>query len=64
MTDLATITVMGNGEAVSCGVAPPEIPTGDIYRGIIPFVGMQLIALVLCFWFPQLALWLPQTIGR
>jgi tripartite ATP-independent transporter DctM subunit len=45
------------------GVAPPEITTGDIYRGIIPFVGMQVIALVLCFWFPQLALWLPKTIG-
>ena len=45
------------------GVAPPEVSTGDIYRGIIPFVGMQLIALVLCFWFPQIALWLPRTIG-
>jgi tripartite ATP-independent transporter DctM subunit len=45
------------------GVAPPEITTGDIYRGIIPLVGMQLIALVLCFLFPQLALWLPKTIG-
>ena len=42
------------------GVAPPEVTTGDIYRGIIPFVGMQLIALVLCFCFPQLALWLPE----
>ena len=45
------------------GVAPPEITTGDIYRGIIPFVCMQLVALVLCFIFPQLALWLPKTIG-
>jgi tripartite ATP-independent transporter DctM subunit len=45
------------------GVAPPEISTGDIYRGIVPFVCMQLVALVLCFFFPQLALWLPRTIG-
>ena len=45
------------------GVAPPEVTTGDIYRGIVPFVAMQLIALVLCFTFPQLALWLPKTIG-
>ena len=37
--------------------------TGDIYRGIVPFVGMQLIALVLVFMFPQLALWLPRAIG-
>ena len=45
------------------GVAPPEITTGDIYRGIVPFVGMQVLALVLCFFFPELALWLPRTIG-
>jgi len=45
------------------GVAPPEITTGDIYRGIVPFVCMQLVALVLCFMFPDLALWLPKAIG-
>jgi tripartite ATP-independent transporter DctM subunit len=45
------------------GVAPPEISTNDIYRGIIPFVGMQLIALVLVFAFPGLATWLPKAIG-
>lgn len=45
------------------GVAPPEVTTGDMYRGIAPFVVMQLMALVLVFWFPGLALWLPKTIG-
>src|SRR5262245_33702876 len=45
------------------GVAPPQITTGDIYRGIVPFVGMQLIALVLVFLFPGLATWLPRAIG-
>jgi tripartite ATP-independent transporter DctM subunit len=45
------------------GVAPPEVTTGDIYRGIVPFVLMQLVALALVFFFPQLALWLPKTIG-
>ncbi len=45
------------------GVAPPEITTGDIYRGIIPFVGMQILALVLVFAFPGLATWLPKAIG-
>jgi tripartite ATP-independent transporter DctM subunit len=45
------------------GVAPPEVSTGDIYRGIIPFVGMQILALVLCFLYPQIALWLPRAIG-
>jgi tripartite ATP-independent transporter DctM subunit len=45
------------------GVAPPEVTTADIYRGIVPFVLMQLIALVLVFFFPAIATWLPQAIG-
>jgi tripartite ATP-independent transporter DctM subunit len=45
------------------GVAPPEIKTRDIYAGIIPFVGMQILALVLVFFFPGLATWLPKSIG-
>ncbi len=45
------------------GVAPPEITTNDIYRGIVPFVGMQVIALVMVFEFPGLATWLPKAIG-
>jgi tripartite ATP-independent transporter DctM subunit len=45
------------------GVAPPEVTTGDIYRGIIPFVGMQVLALVLVFAFPGMATWLPKAIG-
>jgi tripartite ATP-independent transporter DctM subunit len=45
------------------GVAPPEVTTRDIYRGIIPFVGMQMIALLLVFAFPGLATWLPKAIG-
>lgn len=45
------------------GVAPPEVTTRDIYRGIVPFVLMQLMALVLVFFFPGLATWLPKAIG-
>jgi tripartite ATP-independent transporter DctM subunit len=45
------------------GVAPPEITTGDIYRGVIPFVGMQLVAVVIVFLAPSLATWLPKAIG-
>jgi tripartite ATP-independent transporter DctM subunit len=45
------------------GVAPPAIKTTDIYRGIIPFVGMQILALVLVFFFPAIATWLPKAIG-
>ncbi|MBI2217926.1 MAG: TRAP transporter large permease subunit [Candidatus Rokubacteria bacterium] len=36
------------------GVAPPEITTGDIYRGVIPFLVLQLIGLALVIMFPDL----------
>jgi tripartite ATP-independent transporter DctM subunit len=45
------------------GVAPPEVSTGDIYRGIVPFVLLQVIALVVVFFAPGLATWLPTAIG-
>ncbi|MEQ9349865.1 MAG: TRAP transporter large permease subunit, partial [Alphaproteobacteria bacterium] len=44
------------------GVAPPEVSTGQIYRGVIPFVGLQILAMVLLFLFPELATWLPAQI--
>lgn len=43
------------------GVVPKEITTLDIYKGIIPFVVLQLLALALAFVFPQLVLWLPRA---
>jgi len=44
------------------GVAPPEVTTGQIYRGVIPFVGIQLIGLLLLAVFPAMATWLPKLI--
>lgn len=44
------------------GVAPPEVRTMDIYRGIIPFVIIQLLGLALLALFPGLATWLPSVI--
>ena len=41
------------------GVAPPEVSTGDIYRGVIPFVGIQLVTLLILALFPDLVTWLP-----
>ena len=41
-------------------MAPPEIGLGDIYRSIIPFVLVMVVALALVMIFPQLALWLPE----
>jgi len=45
------------------GTVPPSINMGHIYRGIIPFVVLQLIGLGLIIAFPQLALWLPRVSG-
>lgn len=44
------------------GIAPPEISINMIYKGIIPFVLIQLVALVLCIFFPELVLWLPENL--
>jgi len=44
------------------GVAPPEVRTLDIYRGAIPFVAIQLFALVIVALFPPIATWLPTVI--
>jgi tripartite ATP-independent transporter DctM subunit len=41
------------------GVAPPQVSTGDIYRGVIPFVILQILGLAVLFLFPQFATWLP-----
>ena len=41
------------------GVAPPEVKTEDIYRGVIPFIILQLLVLVLIIAFPQIVTWLP-----
>jgi tripartite ATP-independent transporter DctM subunit len=44
------------------GVAPKEVSTADIYRGVIPFIVIQLIALGLLALWPSLATWLPEQI--
>ena len=45
------------------GVAPPGITTRHMYVGVLPFVAMQMLAVTLVFFFPQIALWLPKAIG-
>lgn len=44
------------------GVAPPEVTTLHIYRGVVPFVALQLFMLVLLALFPGMATWLPRLI--
>ena len=41
------------------GVCPPGVTIGHIYRGIIPFVALQLLGLIIVFAFPKIVTWLP-----
>jgi len=43
-------------------MAPPEVTLVDIYRSILPFVAVMVLGLALIMMFPQIALWLPQTL--
>jgi tripartite ATP-independent transporter DctM subunit len=44
------------------GVAPPDITMMDVYRGIWPFIILQLVGLAMVIMFPQIAVWLPNLI--
>ncbi|MCK4864367.1 MAG: TRAP transporter large permease subunit [Gammaproteobacteria bacterium] len=44
------------------GVAPKEIPTSAIYRGVIPFIAIQIFTMALLVFWPELATWLPTLI--
>jgi TRAP-type mannitol/chloroaromatic compound transport system permease large subunit len=44
------------------GVAPGTVSTGHIYRGAIPFVALQVVALAILLSFPAMATWLPRVI--
>ncbi len=44
------------------GVSPPHVTLNQIFAGMMPFMGIQLIALVLLYVFPQIGLWLPQML--
>ncbi len=41
------------------GVVPDSITMNDIYRSIVPFIGIQIVALILVMIFPEIATWLP-----
>jgi tripartite ATP-independent transporter DctM subunit len=46
------------------GVAPPEIATRTIYRGVMPFIAMQLLVLCLLALWPEIATWLPAQLAQ
>jgi TRAP-type mannitol/chloroaromatic compound transport system permease large subunit len=45
------------------GVAPPEVTMGHIFRAVTPFVVMSVLMLVLVFFVPAVAVWMPQLLG-
>jgi len=46
------------------GISPPEITLQHMFKGVIPFIILQLMCLVIVGWFPQVVLWLPaQLLG-
>ncbi len=47
------------------GVSPPHVTLNQIFAGMMPFMGIQIIALILLYIFPQIGLWLPSVVyGR
>ncbi|HEU0203494.1 MAG TPA: TRAP transporter large permease subunit [Burkholderiaceae bacterium] len=43
------------------GVAPPHVTLNQIFGGMLPFMGLQVIAIILLYVFPQIGLWLPSV---
>jgi TRAP-type mannitol/chloroaromatic compound transport system permease large subunit len=43
------------------GVTPPDITLTDIFRSVWPYLGLQILALLIVIFIPEIALWLPRT---
>jgi len=46
------------------GVSPPHVTLNQIFAGMLPFMAMQVVAIVLLYVFPAIGLWLPQTLYK
>jgi TRAP-type mannitol/chloroaromatic compound transport system permease large subunit len=46
------------------GVAPPHVTLNQIFGGMLPFMGIQVLALALLYAFPGIGLWLPEVLYR
>jgi TRAP-type mannitol/chloroaromatic compound transport system permease large subunit len=46
------------------GVSPPHVTLNQIFAGMLPFMGIQVIAIVLLYQFPAIGLWLPQVLYK
>ncbi len=46
------------------GVSPPHVSLNQIFLGMLPFMGIQIIAIILLYQFPAIGLWLPQLLYK
>jgi TRAP-type mannitol/chloroaromatic compound transport system permease large subunit len=46
------------------GVSPKHVTLNQIFAGMIPFMGIQIVAIVLLYWWPQIGLWLPSVLYK
>lgn len=46
------------------GVSPPHVTLNQIFAGMLPFMGIQVLAIVLLYTFPEIGLWLPQVLYK
>lgn len=46
------------------GVSPKHVTLNQIFAGMIPFMGIQVVAIVLLYWWPQIGLWLPSVLYK
>jgi TRAP-type mannitol/chloroaromatic compound transport system permease large subunit len=44
------------------GVAPSHVTLGQIFHGMMPFMAIQIVAMVLLYAFPQIGMWLPRVL--
>jgi tripartite ATP-independent transporter DctM subunit len=45
------------------GTAPPGVTMSDVYKGMYPFVALQVVGLLMCIYWPGISLWLPRLAG-
>ena len=46
------------------GVSPPHVTLNQIFAGMMPFMGIQIIAIFLLYMFPAIGMWLPNTLYK
>jgi len=63
MAELALVTPPIGANVFVMRRTAPEVPMGDIFMGVLPFVGGEMVVIALLIAFPEIALWLPSRMG-